>query len=321
MLPYYKEYQEHIMRTEPSKRVYIRRLSSLESAEKNIIDMSADDIIKITELKNKKNNTIAATISALRLYLRWIYNKYNISIADILYETNKVQSCVREIQKNSPECNYFNNFSELKTVLLNMEEEYLLLKEDIVSETAYDTIYVNQKKFNAYTVFLWNQINVDDIVNMTSKDTADIIANKKIKDINLSDDEIEFLNECYKEFLTIKYDETPKSNQRRKNKIYKFRHDNIFNTDNGKYLINLKSKALGEIGKTDIRLNQNNIRKSGVFYKIHQYEMENDIVFTRTLSNCDECRKLLNVNVSNCQIYKIINDYIDYREVLERQQE
>lgn len=321
MLPYYNEYQEHIIKTEPSKRVYVCRLSSLESAEKNIIDMTADDIIKITQLKNKKNNTIAATISALRLYLRWIYNNYNVSIADILYETSKVQSRVREIQKNSPECNYFNNFSELKTVLLNIEEEYLLLQEDMVSETAYDTICVNQRKFNAYTVFLWNQISVVDVVNMTSKETADIIANKKIKNINLSDDEVEFLNDCYKEFLTIKYDEMPKSDQRRKNKIYKFKCDNIFNTDNEKYLINLKNKALGEIGKTDIRLNQNNIRKSGVFYKIHQYEIKNDIVFTRTLSNCDECRNLLNVNVSDSQIYKIINDYIDYREALERQQE
>ena len=321
MLPYFDEYKvylsEHMGKV--SAETHIMRLVKLDRAEKNLLDMLAEEMFDILEVDKKARATLNAIFGCIELYLKWLDSNYNIPVFNCYYEVKKLKALTLKKNDNDTSKKFFIDFTELKNVLLDAENDYLSTQELEVSEKKLDTIYLKQKMFNAYVTLLWEQMSNDEILSLSLKEAMLIITSKQIvvneKLVDLSDNEVDFLREAFdvvtKLHREIKYRRDRSKMHKRKFTIETY--DNLFNASNTNILKNLKWDALGK-SASDPRLQTPNIIKAGIFYKLRKYETENDYVFMGN-KGFEVCCNLLNIPLSKTQRY--LSEYNKFKRSLE----
>lgn len=318
MLPYFKEYSEYCENS-VSLRMYSIRLRKLNNIEENVLKMSAEQIADIINAKNAKLSTLNGTYSAFEDYLMWVNRTHNEPIPDIYYQLNRLRELATEICNNNLNETLFSNFAELKKVLLQVEDEESSIKEHELSEQELDTLYLNQKKYNAFIVFVWNGLSDEEMMSLTLKDVITIITSGQItvdnKTYTISEDEKELLNEAYQSIMDIKESEKyrPYKKSRYKRKREAWTYDNLFNTTSKKSLNNFRYLAAGRV--SDPRLNKPTIIKSGIFYRMNQYEKENDYLFFG-MEGSETYKKLSGVSFSTAQ--RIVSEYNEYKQSVEQ---
>ena len=318
MLPYFDEYCDRCEKS-TSLKVYALRLRKLNVIEENVFDMSAEEIADVINAKNAKPATLYAFYSSFGDYLMWAYRTYDLSITDIYYQLGRLRELATEMCNNNLNEALFSDFAELKKVLLQTEEEFILIKESNSSERELNAVYLNQKKFNASVVFIWNGFSDEEMMSLTLNDILSIIMSGRAvvngKAYDLSDDETELLSEAYQSVMNIKEMEKhrpfKKTGYKRKHKVWTY--DNLFNTMSKRTLNNLKYLSLGKV--SDPRLDKPSIVKSGIFHRMYQYEKENDYVFSGTESY-DVCCKLLKTSIFKAQ--RLVSEYNKFRKSTEK---
>ena len=318
MLPYFDEYNDRCEKSS-SLKVYALRLRKLNVIEENVFDMSAEEIADIIDAKNAKPSTLYAFYSSFGDYLMWVHRTYDVSIADIYYQLNRLRELATEICNDNLNETLFSDFTELKKVLLQVEEEIASIKEYELSERELNTLYLNQKKYNAFIVFVWNGLSDEEMMSLTLKDVITIITSGQItvgdKTYTISEDEKELLNESYQSIIDIK--ESEKHRPYKKNKYKRKReawtYNNLFNTMSKKSLNNFKYLAIGRA--SDPRLDKPTIIKSGIFYRMNQYEKENDYLFSG-MDGFETYKKLFGVSFPTAQ--RIVSEYNKYKQSVEQ---
>ena len=316
MLPYFGEYNNRCENL-PSLKVYALRLRKLNVIEKNVFDMSAEEIADAINAKNIKLSTLSAFYSSFEDYLMWVHRTYDVSIADIYYELNRLRELATEMCSNNLSETLFSDFTGIKKVLLQAEKEFTSIKECELNEQELDTLYRNQKKYNAFIVFVWNGLSDEEMLSLTLNNVMAIIISGQItvdgKTYDISDDEKELLSEAYQSVIDA---EESKKNQPYKKNRYKRKRetvDNLFNTMSEKSLNNLRYLA---IGKTlNSKLDKPTIIKSGIFYRMYLYEKENDYIFSG-MEGFDTCSKLLGISYSKAQ--RLVSEYTKFRKSIEK---
>lgn len=302
MLPYWDEY----VSTNEKNIVYIKRLTKLQEHQKNVLEMSAEDLYTILKMDNKRKTTIDCDISTLRCYLQWIKEVHNIPISNIYYEVDKLVKMKREAE-STPK--FFENFEELKTVLIEAEDNYLRIAEDEMTETQYDTICLKQKMNRAYITLLWLQWTDKEMLHFGLQDAVKVLTSKEImscgKLVKLSNIQLDFIQDGLDAVLYIRDNENKS--------LYRVNADNYFNTDSEKSLSNLTFLALNK--KNELRLLKANIKTSGQFFKIHDYEIKNDHYFANSTSEANIICDLLNIS-SKITAHKILSEYSKWRKDL-----
>lgn len=318
MLPYFDEYCNRCEKS-ASLKVYVLRLRKLNVIKENIFDMSAEEIVDIIDAKNTKPSTLNAFYSSFDDYLMWVHRTYNVSIADIYYQLNRLRELATKICNSNLNEILFSDFTELKKALLKAEDEESSIKEHELSEQELDTLYLNQKKYNAFIVFVWNGLSDEEMMSLTLKDVITIITSGQItvgdKTYTISEDEKELLNEAYQSIMDIKESEKhrPYKKSRYKRKREAWTYDNLFNTTSKKSLNNFRYLAIGRV--SDPRLNKPTIIKSGIFYRMNQYEKENDYLFFG-MEGSETYKKLSGVSFSTAQ--RIVSEYNEYKQSVEQ---
>lgn len=318
MLPYFDEYCDRCEKS-ASLKVYVLRLRKLNVIKENVFDMSAEEIVDIIDAKNTKPSTLNAFYSSFDNYLMWVHRTYNVSIADIYYQLNRLRELATKICNSNLNEILFSDFTELKKALLKAEDEESSIKEHELSEQELDTLYLNQKKYNAFIVFVWNGLSDEEMMSLTLKDVITIITSGQItvgdKTYTISEDEKELLNEAYQSIMDIKESEKhrPYKKSRYKRKREAWTYDNLFNTTSKKSLNNFRYLAIGRI--SDPRLNKPTIIKSGIFYRMNQYEKENDYLFFG-MEGSETYKKLSGVSFSTAQ--RIVSEYNEYKQSMEQ---
>lgn len=318
MLPYFDEYCDRCEKS-ASLKVYVLRLRKLNVIKENVFDMSAEEIVDIIDAKNTKPSTLNAFYSSFDDYLMWVHRTYNVSIADIYYQLNRLRELATKICNSNLNEILFSDFTELKKVLLKAEDEESSIKEHELSEQELDTLYLNQKKYNAFIVFVWNGLSDEEMMSLTLKDVITIITSGQItvgdKTYTISEDEKELLNEAYQSIMDIKESEKhrPYKKSRYKRKREAWTYDNLFNTTSKKSLNNFRYLAIGRV--SDPRLNKPTIIKSGIFYRMNQYEKENDYLFFG-MEGSETYKKLSGVSFSTAQ--RIVSEYNEYKQSVEQ---
>ena len=318
MLPYFDEYKvylsEHMGKA--SVKTHIMRLAKLDRAEKNLLDMSVEEMFNVLEVDKKANATLNAVFGGIETYLKWLNSEYQTPIYDCFYRVKTLNNS----NTSCNSCNYFVDFAELKKFLLKAEENYLQEQEIKVSEKKLDSIYLKQKMFNAYAVLLWKQMKDDEILALSLKETMFVITSKQIvvneKLVSLTDDEVDFLSEAFDAVSGLHQeikDRQYKSKTLRKRTLKIEVCDNLFNASNINVLKNLKWNALGN-SISDQRLQIPNIIKAGIFYKLRQYEIENNYVFYGN-KGIEDCSNLLGISISKAQRY--YSEYNKFKRSLE----
>lgn len=325
MLPYFGEYKEYLSENynNDSAKTQIMRLVKLDRAEKNLLDMSAEEMFDIVEVDKKTNSTLNAVYGCIELYLKWLSGNYKLPVYNCSYEMKRLKTITTQKKYTESDRDYFANFTELKTYLLKAEEDYLQEQVRKVSGAKLDGIYIKQKMFNAYTVFLWEQIEDKEMLTLSLEKIMTVITSKQIvideKIVELSDDEVDFISEA---FDTVTKLHKNIEDRRYRSKVNKRKftietYDNLFNASNINILKNLKWDALGN-SVSDQRLQIFNIIKAGVFCKLSQYEIKNDYVFCGK-KGFEVCSELFNVSLSKAQRY--ISEYNKFKHSLESKQE
>lgn len=318
MLPYFDEYCDRCEKS-VSLKVYVLRLRKLNVIKENVFDMSAEEIVDIIDAKNTKPSTLNAFYSSFDDYLMWVHRTYNVSIADIYYQLNRLRELATKICNSNLNEILFSDFTELKKALLKAEDEESSIKEHELSEQELDTLYLNQKKYNAFIVFVWNGLSDEEMMSLTLKDVITIITSGQItvgdKTYTISEDEKELLNEAYQSIMDIKESENhrPYKKSRYKRKREDWTYDNLFNTTSKKSLNNFRYLAIGRV--SDPRLNKPTIIKSGIFYRMNQYEKENDYLFFG-MEGSETYKKLSGVSFSTAQ--RIVFEYNEYKQSVEQ---
>lgn len=318
MLPYFDEYCDRCEKS-VSLKVYVLRLRKLNVIKENVFDMSAEEIVDIIDAKNTKPSTLNAFYSSFDDYLMWVHRTYNVSIADIYYQLNRLRELATKICNSNLNEILFSDFTELKKALLKAEDEESSIKEHELSEQELDTLYLNQKKYNAFIVFVWNGLSDEEMMSLTLKDIITIITSGQItvgdKTYTISEDEKELLNEAYQSIMDIKESEKhrPYKKSRYKRKREDWTYDNLFNTMSKKSLNNFRYLAIGRV--SDSRLNKPTIIKSGIFYRMNQYEKENDYLFFG-MEGSETYKKLSGVSFSTAQ--RIVSEYNEYKQSVEQ---
>lgn len=318
MLPYFDEYCNRCEKS-ASLKVYVLRLRKLNVIKENIFDMSAEEIVDIIDAKNTKPSTLNAFYSSFDDYLMWVHRTYNVSIADIYYQLNRLRELATKICNSNLNEILFSDFTELKKALLKAEDEESSIKEHELSEQELDTLYLNQKKYNAFIVFVWNGLSDEEMMSLTLKDVITIITSGQItvgdKTYTISEDEKELLNEAYQSIMDIKESEKhrPYKKSRYKRKREAWTYDNLFNTTSKKSLNNFRYLAIGRV--SDPRLNKPTIIKSGIFYRMNQYEKENDYLFFG-MEGSETYKKLSGVSFFTAQ--RIVSEYNEYKQSVEQ---
>lgn len=318
MLPYFDEYCDRCEKS-ASLKVYVLRLRKLNVIKENVFDMSAEEIVDIIDAKNTKPSTLNAFYSSFDDYLMWVHRTYNVSIADIYYQLNRLRELATKICNSNLNEILFSDFTELKKALLKAEDEESSIKEHELSEQELDTLYLNQKKYNAFIVFVWNGLSDEEMMSLTLKDAITIITSGQItvgdKTYTISEDEKELLNEAYQSIMDIKESEKhrPYKKSRYKRKREDWTYDNLFNTTSKKSLNNFRYLAIGRV--SDPRLNKPTIIKSGIFYRMNQYEKENDYLFFG-MEGSETYKKLSGVSSSTAQ--RIVSEYNEYKQSVEQ---
>ena len=319
MLPYFDEYKEYLSENynKDSVKTQEMRLVKLDRAEKNLLDMSAEEMFVTIEADKKAKSTLYNDCSVIEYYLKWLKDKHNVLIFDCFYQVKLLKYMV---QNNNMSDNYFTNFTELKKVLLKAEKDYLQIQEDKISEKKLDTIYLKQKMFNAYVVLLWEQMKDDEILALSLKETMFAITSKQIvvneKLVSLADDEVDFLSEAFD--TVSKLHQAIEDRRYRSKTVYNRNlkieaYDNLFNASNINILKNLKWNALGS-SNIDKRLQLPNIIKAGAFYKLGQYELENDYVFSG-IKSFEVCSEVLGVSLTTAQ--RLCGEYDNFKRFAE----
>lgn len=319
MVPYFEEYCQHIIEKNPSFGNYALRISCLNKVEKNIFDMSAEEIADAVEADKKKITTLNALYGVLCDYYRWVNKTYDLSIKDSFYEVNRLKSIVSNIKTESGKDEYFTTFSELKQALTQAEEDYLILQESELSEKMYESLVVRQKKFNVFNVFLWEQLTTDDMISITLSDARNIISTKQLtvngKSIELSDEEIQFIDDLYSEILELQAQDEQNSIKRQyKRKTKNWTYDNLFNSEKKSSFVNLKWNAMGA-SIQDVRLEAPNVKKAGMFNKMYQYERKNDYVFSGDMNSAETYARIFNTSVTKA--YRMVSEYNKFRQSIE----
>lgn len=318
MLPYFDEYCDRCEKS-VSLKVYVLRLRKLNVIKENVFDMSAEEIVDIIDAKNTKPSTLNAFYSSFDDYLMWVHRTYNVSIADIYYQLNRLRELATKICNSNLNEILFSDFTELKKALLKAEDEESSIKEHELSEQELDTLYLNQKKYNAFIVFVWNGLSDEEMMSLTLKNVITIITSGQItvgdKTYTISEDEKELLNEAYQSIMDIKESEKyrPYKKSRYKRKREAWTYDNLFNTTSKKSLNNFRYLAIGRV--SDPRLNKPTIIKSGIFYRMNQYEKENDYLFFG-MEGSETYKKLSGVSFSTAQ--RIVFEYNEYKQSVEQ---
>lgn len=318
MLPYFDEYCDRCEKS-ASLKVYVLRLRKLNVIKENVFDMSAEEIVDIIDAKNTKPSTLNAFYSSFDDYLMWVHRTYNVSIADIYYQLNRLRELATKICNSNLNEILFSDFTELKKALLKAEDKESSIKEHELSEQELDTLYLNQKKYNAFIVFVWNGLSDEEMMSLTLKDVITIITSGQItvgdKTYTISEDEKELLNEAYQSIMDIKESEKhrPYKKSRYKRKREAWTYDNLFNTTSKKSLNNFRYLAIGRV--SDPRLNKPTIIKSGIFYRMNQYEKENDYLFFG-MEGSETYKKLSGVSFSTAQ--RIVFEYNEYKQSVEQ---
>lgn len=318
MLPYFDEYCDRCEKS-VSLKVYVLRLRKLNVIEENVFDMSAEKIANIIDAKNAKPSTLNAFYSSFEDYLMWVHRTYNVSIADIYYQLNRLRELATKICNSNLDETLFSDFTELKKALSKAEDEYAYMQELELSEKKLNGLYLVQKKFNAYVVFIWNGLTEEEMLKLKLRDILLIIKKKQIvvddKIYNISDDEIEFLTEAYQSAINIQKIDNDRPYKKRgyKRKRKAWTYDNLFNADNVKYLKDLTFRALGKL--SNLSLSRWTIRKSGMFYQMHNYEIENDYSFSQVHSD-KVCAEYFNVSISKA--CRLVTEYNNFRKSVEK---
>lgn len=316
MIPYYEEYCK-LIENNPSLEPYKRRLSALDKAEKNLLEMKAEEIAQIIDVDKKKINTIQSTYSTLRHYQKWVNENYGLPIADSYYEIQRLKTLVSSNKENIRKI-IFNDFSELKSTLSQAEENYLMEMESELSEKKYDTLVKRQKQYSAYIVFLWNQMPEEDMLKLSLKDIETILDSKQLNinnsNVTLSDAELIMIREAYDVMIDMR-DQDKEKQIRGRGVSSKFKCDNLFNTTSLSKLRNLKWEALGS-STDDIRLEKPSIKKAGLFNKIYQYEQKNDYTFVNTMDGYKAYCEIFN-ETSRGIAQRNVNEYISFRKGVE----
>lgn len=318
MLPYFKEYSEYC-ENGVSLRMYSIRLRKLNNIEGNVLKMSAEQIADIINAKKTSMATLNGTYSAFEDYLMWVNRTRNEPIPDIYYQLKRLRKIASNICIDNYNEVIFSNFAELKKALLKAEDEYISMQELELSEKKLNGLYLVQNKYNAYVVFIWNGLTEEEMLKLKLSDILSIIMKKQIvvddKIYNISDDEIEFLTEAYQSVIDIQETDNDrpykKGGYKRKRKTWTY--DNLFNADNVKYLKDLTFRALGKL--SDSSLSKWTIRKSGMFYQMHNYEIENDYSFSRVHSY-KVCAELFDIPISKAS--RLVNEYNKFRKSVEK---
>ena len=318
MLPYFEEYDKYCENS-VSLRIYSVRLRKLNNIEENVLEMSAEQIADAFKAKETSIATLNGSYSAFEDYLMWLNRTYNESISDIYYQLKRLRKIASNICIDNYNEVMFSNFEELKKAMLKAENEYISIQEPELSEKRLDGLYLIQKKFNAYVVFIWNGLTEEEILGLTLNDVSSIINKRQIvindKTYNFSDDEIGFLYEIYQFAIDIQnldaYKKRGYKGYKRKYKAWTY--DNLFNTDKVGYLKNLSFCALGKL--SDLSLSKWVIRKSGIFYRMYNYEIENNYSFS--LSHSDEvCAELFNISISKAA--RLVAEYNKFKKGVEK---
>lgn len=315
MLPYFDEYDKYCENS-VGLRIYSVRLRKLNNIEENVLEMSAEQIADVFKAKETSIATLNGSYSAFEDYLMWLNRTYNESISDIYYQLKRLRKIASNICINNYNEVIFSNFAELKKALLKAEDKYAFMQELELSEKKLDGLYLVQKKFNAYVVFIWNGLTEEEMLKLKLSDILSIIKKKQIvvddKIYNISDDEIDFLSEIYQIAIDIqKADVYKKRKYKRKYKAWTY--DNLFNTENVGYLKNLSFCALGKL--SDSNLSKWTIKKSGIFYRMYNYEIKNNYSFSLLHSN-KACAELF--NISNSKAARLVAEYNKFKKSVEK---
>lgn len=318
MLPYFKEYSEYC-ENGVSLRMYSIRLRKLNNIEENVLKMSAEQIADIINAKKTSMATLNGTYSAFEDYLMWVNRTHNEPIPDIYYQLKRLRKIASNICIDNYNEVIFSNFAELKKALLKAEDEYISMQELELSEKKLNGLYLVQNKYNAYVVFIWNGLTEEEMLKLKLSDILSIIMKKQIvvddKIYNISDDEIEFLTEAYQSAIDIQETDNNRPYKKRgyKRKRKAWTYDNLFNADNVKYLKDLTFRALGKL--SNLSLSRWTIRKSGMFYQMHNYEIENDYSFSQVHSD-KVCAEYFNVSISKA--CRLVTEYNNFRKSVEK---
>lgn len=318
MLPYFKEYSEYCENS-VGLRMYSIRLRKLNNIEENVLKMSAEQIADIIDAKKTSMTTLNGTYSAFEDYLMWVNRIYNEPIPDIYYQLKRLRKIASTICIDNYNEVIFSNFAELKNALLKAEDEYAHMQEFELSEKKLNGLYLIQKKFNAYVVFIWNGLTEEEMLKLKLNDILSIIKEKQIvvdsKIYNISDDEIKLLTEAYQSAIDIQETDNDRPYKKRgyKRKCKAWTYDNLFNASNVKYLKDLTFRALGKL--SNLSLSRWTIRKSGMFYQMHNYEIENDYSFSQVHSDkvCAE-----HFNISIFKACRLVSEYNNFRKSVEK---
>ena len=320
MLPYFEEYSKYCENS-ASLRIYSVRLRKLNNIEENVLEMSAEQIADAIKAKETSMATLNAFYSAFEDYLMWFNRTYNEPIPDIYYQLKRLRKIASNICIDNYNEVIFSNFAELKKALLKAEDEYISIQEPELSEKRLDGLYLIQKKFNAYVVFIWNGLTEEEMLGLTLNDVSSIIIKKQIAVNNkiyyISDDEVDFLNEIYQFAIDIQkldaYRKRGYKGDKQKHKAWT--HDNLFNVNNVKYIKNLSFRALGKL--SNLSLSKSTIRKSGIFHQMYNYEIENDYSFSQVHSD-KVCAENFNVPISNSKACRLVSEYNNFRKSIEK---
>lgn len=316
MLPYFDEYSSRCENLS-SLKAYALRLRKLNVIEDNVFDMSAEEIADVINAKNTKLSTLSAFYSSFEDYLMWVHRTYDASITDIYYELNRLRELATEMCSNNLSETLFSDFTGIKKVLFQAEKEFTSIKKCELNEQELDTLYRNQKKYNAFIVFVWNGLSDEEMLSLTLNNVMAIIISGQItvdgKTYVISDDEKEMLGEAYQSVIDA--EESKKNQPYKKNKYKRKREtvDNLFNTMSEKSLNNLRYLAIGK--KSNSKLDKPTIINSGIFYRMYLYEKENDYIFSG-MEGFDTCSKLLSISYSKAQ--RLVNEYTKFRKSIEK---
>lgn len=318
MLPYFKEYCEYC-ENNASLRIYSVRLRKLNNIDEDVLEMSAEQIANAINAKASSITTLNGTYSAFEDYLMWLNRTYNEPIPDIYYQLKRLRKIASNICIDNYNEVIFSNFEELKKALSKAEDEYAYMQELELSEKKLNGLYLVQKKFNAYVVFIWNGLTEEEMLKLKLRDILLIIKKKQIvvddKIYNISDDEIEFLTEAYQSAIDIQETDNNRPYKKRgyKRKRKAWTYDNLFNASNVKYLKDLTFRALGKL--SNLSLSRWIIRKSGMFYQMHNYEIENDYSFSQVHSD-KICAEYFNISIFKA--CRLVTEYNNFRKSIEK---
>ncbi len=318
MLPYFKEYCEYC-ENNASLRIYSVRLRKLNNIDEDVLEMSAEQIANAINAKASSITTLNGTYSAFEDYLMWLNRTYNEPIPDVYYQLKRLRKIASNICIDNYNEVIFSNFAELKKALLKAEDEYISIQELELSERSLNGLYLVQKKFNAYVVFIWNGLTEEEMLKLKLNDILSIIKEKQIvvdgKIYNISDDEIRLLTEAYQSAIDIQETDNNRPYKKRgyKRKRKAWTYDNLFNASNVKYLKDLTFRALGKL--SNLSLSRWTIRKSGMFYQMHNYEMENDYSFSQVHSD-KICAEYFNMSITKA--CRLVAEYNNFRKSVEK---